>query len=80
MTTLEARLEAIGGCGDGDCKVFVKANARSPIVSGFAIGRGGEGAVYVLQNGQEFRLTAAECEKAAPRWSKSKPSANDDAQ
>jgi ribosomal protein L24E len=47
---------------------FTKANTRSPIVSGFAIGRGGEGAVYVLQNGQEFRLTAAECEKAAPRW------------
>lgn len=48
---------------------FIAANKRSPVVSGAAIGQGGEGAIYVLQNGREFRLSRADCEAVGmPRW------------
>lgn len=53
------------------CKAdsFKTANRRSPVVSGAAIGNGGQGAHYVLANGLEFTLTRAECEQIGmPRW------------
>lgn len=48
---------------------FVKANKLSPVVSGTAIGNGGQGAHYTLRDGRTFTLTAAECRQVGePRW------------
>lgn len=48
---------------------FRQANARSPVVEGTVIGLGGEGAIYRLQSGRTFTLTAVEVDQVAPiRW------------
>lgn len=48
---------------------FRAANRRSPVVSGAAIGNGGQGAHYTLANGQQFTLNRADCELVGmPRW------------
>ena len=48
---------------------FRAANRRSPVVSGYAIGNGGEGAVYTLASGKSFSLSADECAViGVPRW------------
>lgn len=51
-----------------ELQAFKQANARCGVVSGHAIGRGGEGATYVLSNGKVFTLTADECRQVTPRW------------
>lgn len=48
---------------------FIAANKLSPVVSGSARGKGGEGARYTLKNGMTFVLTADDCRKIGyPRW------------
>jgi hypothetical protein len=48
---------------------FVAANKKSPVVSGGAKGRGGEGGYYTLKSGKTFNLTADECRDVGmPRW------------
>lgn len=48
---------------------FVAANAKSPVVYGAVIGRGGKGCTYRLADGQEFRLSSADCrEIGKPNW------------
>lgn len=52
-----------------NAKAFLAANKRSPVVSGSAIGRGGEGATYTLRSGKSFTLSREECEQIGPpRW------------
>lgn len=53
-----------------NAKAFIAANKLSPVVSGAAVGEGGEGATYRLKNGRSFLLTADECREIGhPRWS-----------
>lgn len=50
---------------------FMKANDESPVVAGRAIGEGGQGAVYTLDNGRKFSLgvvTCMELPEGYPRW------------
>lgn len=48
---------------------FMAANKLSPVVSGSAIGNGGQGARYTLKNGMRFILSADDCRKIGhPRW------------
>lgn len=47
---------------------FVEANRISPVVSGKALGNGGQGAAYLLKNGTYFKLTSEECRQVTPRW------------
>ena len=50
---------------------FIKANDASLVVTGRAIGNGGEGAVYTLKNGQSYRLSVDECRalpEGYPKW------------
>jgi hemin uptake protein HemP len=49
--------------GSDDAEAFEAAiDKGSRIVSGHAIGRGGEGALYTLTNGQTYRLNRADTE------------------
>lgn len=48
---------------------FIKSNASALIVSGEIQGRASGGAVYILENGDTFDLTALECQQIEPRWS-----------
>jgi len=58
-----------------NARAFVEANAVSPIASGEAVGEGGEGSIYTLQDGKVFRLTQQECASIGePRWSESSDS------
>ena len=47
---------------------FVRANAELAVVSAYAIGSGGQGAVYTLADGSKWRLTAEQCARVEPRW------------
>lgn len=47
---------------------FIEANKQSPVVEGRVIGRGGQGAVYRLDDGRTFRLSADVCAMVEPRW------------
>lgn len=48
---------------------FLAANQTSPVVRGSAIGSGGEGARYMLEDGHFFVLSAEECRQVGmPRW------------
>lgn len=48
---------------------FHVANSKSPVVSGYVHGQGGEGATYTLKNGLSFKLNAVECSQVAPiQW------------
>lgn len=48
---------------------FKAANAKSPVVSGSAIGKGGEGCVYTLKDRSVWRLNAADCSTIGlPKW------------
>lgn len=48
---------------------FREANRRSPVVYGSAIGDGGRGAYYRLEDGKTFRLGKADCAAAGmPLW------------
>ncbi len=52
-------------------KLFMTANDKSPVVSGAAIGKGGEGGYYTLQDGKSFKLDLADCQalpEGYPRW------------
>lgn len=49
---------------------FIKANDINPVVSGAAIGRGGQGAVYTLKNKRTFHLSADECSSLPPGYPK----------
>lgn len=49
-------------------KEFLAANRRSPVVSGSAIGSGGQGAWYELRSGVIFKLTAEECREIGMPW------------
>lgn len=52
-----------------NARKFIAANERSPVVSGSAIGSGGEGAIYTLKNGKTFTLSADDCKAVGyPRW------------
>lgn len=46
---------------------FLKANRRSPVISGTAFPEGGGG--YTLQSGKSFEFTLEECRSMPiPRW------------
>lgn len=50
---------------------FMTANDKSPVVSGAVIGAGGQGAVYTLASGDDFRLKAEDLRSMParyPRW------------
>ena len=50
---------------------FMNANDKSPVVSGAAIGNGGEGGFYTLKDGQTFKLSLADCKALKehyPMW------------
>lgn len=50
---------------------FMQANDKSPVVSGAAIGNGGQGGVYTLADKQSFRLSVEDCRSLPagyPRW------------
>lgn len=50
---------------------FMKANDDSPVVSGAAVGKGGQGGYYTLKNGKTFKLSLEDCQalsKTYPRW------------
>jgi hypothetical protein len=47
---------------------FRAANAASPVVHGRVVGNGGKGAVYTLEDGRRFTLSAAECAQTLIRW------------
>ncbi len=50
-------------------EAFIAANKRSPVVSGSAIGKGGEGAYYTLANSKTFKLSRDDCAAVGhPRW------------
>ena len=52
-------------------KKFIKANDKSPVVEGSAIGRGGEGGRYTLKDGTHFRLPVEVCRELPegyPKW------------
>lgn len=52
-----------------NAQAFLAANRRSPVISGSAIGNGGEGGHYTLRSGRSFTLTREECEQVGmPRW------------
>lgn len=58
---------------DSTADRFLAANSKSPVVYGRAIepnpNRPAKGAVYRLKNGQEFRLSVADCKAVGmPRW------------
>ena len=56
---------------------FMKANDESPVVSGAAIGNGGEGGFYTLKNGKSFKLSLDDCRALTPpypKWDGIKPS------
>ncbi len=52
---------------------FIKANKRSPVISGYALEpdprKPAKGASYTLQSGKTFTLTVEECRQIGmPRW------------
>ena len=50
---------------------FVRANDESPVVAGRAIGEGGKGGVYTLENGNRYPLTVEACRllpDGYPKW------------
>jgi len=50
---------------------FMKANDQSPVVSGAAIGEGGQGGFYTLEDGKTFKLLLDDCQALTdgyPRW------------
>lgn len=48
---------------------FLQANEQSPVVSGAAIGNGGQGCRYTLKDGRKFTLGRKACEEIGyPRW------------
>lgn len=52
-------------------RAFVRANDESLVVSGYAIGNGGEGGVYTLADGRVFRLDLEACRALPenyPKW------------
>jgi hypothetical protein len=52
-----------------NAQTFVAANFLSPVIEGTVKGEGGEGAVYTLQDGRRFELSADECKAVGlPRW------------
>lgn len=56
---------------------FLRANSRSPVVSGWAIeenpNKPSRGAVYELMGGHIFKLTAEECREIGLPWWKGQP-------
>ncbi|ARR54584.1 hypothetical protein HY78_14660 [Rhizorhabdus wittichii DC-6] len=52
-----------------NASAFIAANARFPIVAGSVRGKGGEGAIYELSNGQTFILSRDDLAAVGmPRW------------
>lgn len=52
-----------------NAQAFLDANAKSPVVSGAAIGSGGKGGRYTLRDGKRFTLSRDESEMiGCPRW------------
>lgn len=50
-------------------RAFIAANSESPVIAGRAIGDGGKGAYYTLEDQRVFRLNRADCEEVGhPRW------------
>lgn len=47
---------------------FIAANILSPVVSGAAIGNGGEGGYYTMQSGNTYKLSAKDLRSYQPRW------------
>lgn len=54
-----------------NAKAFVEANKTSGVYKAHAIGNGGKGGVYTLEDEQTFTLTREELESmsTSPRWS-----------
>lgn len=53
-----------------NAKAFVRANKKFGVYQAHAIGNGGQGGVYTLDNQETFTLTKAELQSMprAPRW------------
>lgn len=56
-----------------NAQAFITANSKSPVVSGYAFGNGGEGGRFNLKNGKHFDLTAQEAQMVGEiKWDFSK--------
>lgn len=52
-------------------EAFMIANDQSPVVEGYVHGKGGEGGVYILEDGRSFDLSLEEMRKLPetyPDW------------
>lgn len=50
---------------------FIKANDKSPVIIGAAIGNGGKGGIYTLANGKRYTLNLEDCQALPvgyPKW------------
>lgn len=50
---------------------FMEENDKHPVIIGAAIGNGGQGGYYTLENGKSYRLSLEDCQALAegyPKW------------